>query len=110
VGVDGKIRHIFPNDYSISNMIKGNKKYEIPGEEIGSGFRFYIKPPYGKERIYAFASISRIELEQLRKLDTLDDVLNFLKGESSKSLSRAVGVEPVGFAHDWCIFTSVEKK
>lgn len=125
ITVDGKVRLIFPNDYQTDNSIKGGKVYRIPDETLGHRFRFYINPPFGKERIYAFASTWPLDefVEEIREqngqVGSVKDMVETLEKNSSKSIAEAKGIgvapleissdsgNPLRFAHDWCILTSV---
>ena len=57
---DGRVQVIFPNSYSQSNYIEGEKEYRIPGEIYP--FVFRIGPPAGWEILYAVITDQRLEL------------------------------------------------
>ena len=125
IPVDNKVRLIFPNDYQVDNLVKGGQVYQIPDEAIGHGFRFPIQRPFGKERLYAFASTWPLDdfVRAIRsrngEIGSVSDMTKALEENSDNIMTKAIGVEPlqstadlldppVEFAHDWCIFVSRE--
>lgn len=124
IPVDGQVRLIFPNEYQTDNYIKGGEVLQVPDAESGHPFKFYINPPYGKERLYAFASTWPLDdfIQTIRgdkQIGSVRDMIQALELNSSKSIDMAkgIGVKPLEaipnsdaspkFAHDWSIFTSV---
>ena len=121
IPVNGEVRLIFPNDYQTNSLVKGREVHRIPDVDLGHRFRFYINAPFGKERLYAFASTWPLDefTEVIRKQNgQVGSVKDMVKG--LEETVKGFGVKPSGppldseiplkFAHDWCITTSVEGK
>lgn len=123
IPVDNQVRLIFPNEYQTDNLVRGGELYHIPDEDFGHEFRFPIEPPFGKERLYAFASTWSLDdfVQEIRersgKIGSVSDMARGLQDSSHKIITKAVGVEALRsktdlydpspqFAHDWCIFVS----
>ncbi|MFC1716390.1 DUF4384 domain-containing protein [Candidatus Poribacteria bacterium] len=124
IPVAGPVRLIFPNDQHSESFIKGNKKYWIPDKGLGHDFAFYIDPPFGRDRLYAFASTWHLNdfIQEIRKrngeVGSIKDMVKGLEKSSTKSIEeqrKGIGVAPahpdsgppLKYAHDWLIFTSV---
>ncbi|MBD3183413.1 DUF4384 domain-containing protein [Candidatus Poribacteria bacterium] len=117
INSEGHVARIFPNIYHSSNLVKGGRTYIIPDENSGHDFEFFIEPPLGMDRVYAFA-VERLfsDHEQEDLIRNFFDKLNInISGVTTKGLTeelklmpKSIGLRPISlkFAHSWCLFTS----
>ena len=60
VDSEGNITKLFPNQWQRANRIRGGRWYFFPPDE--AGFRFYAKPPAGRDVLIAIATAKPVEL------------------------------------------------
>jgi len=89
INSQGEISLIFPNRFHQDNFVKGGRTYQIPGPDYG--FSFQIEPPVGRERIYAVASTSPMDIFQNDFEQAAFTTLT--RGGGSRSQARGIGVK-----------------
>lgn len=101
----GAVYQILPNELSRrdANRVHAREFKKFPGE--GADFTFRARPPFGSERVWAFAltrpfpELPGSKVGPMRKLEwNMGQVLNYLRG---------LGQQPgVGYGEDVTIFTT----
>jgi len=93
IDVSNKLIQLLPNLYRESNLFKGNKIYNFPGE--GDKFNLKIRPPLGREKIVVYASTSPLGDIQVKPLQ--NDLLAIQQTEEETSvLSRSIAIHAWG--------------
>lgn len=78
IGPTGDITHIFPNEYSSDNHVKGGKQYTFPDKD--APFEWILQEPAGTETIKVIATKIPVDIAQ------------FLDEQVSKAKTRNIGV------------------
>ncbi len=89
----GDIIQLLPNDFRKTNFFKGGQLYSIPDK--GDRFDLKVSPPYGEDKIIAYASeapLGNVELEPVgqglnRYAGDVDSFATMTRGISVNSLS-----------------------
>lgn len=96
VDLSNTVTFLLPNEYCQDNFIEGGVLHRIPDESI---YRFPIKAPYGKDRIYAFASKTKLGIDF--------DFEKYMY-KSINANTRSVGVERVVSRSDFMASELIE--
>lgn len=97
----GEVVMLVPNIYDKRNRIEGGRVYKIP-DDIGTGYKFVITPPFGTDVIKVFVSEREMDIEEV--LRAMRGSRFILDSEASKEFlsevrerfvtERGIGVIP----------------
>ncbi len=93
IDVNGNIKIIFPNIYSVNNEIYANKTNEFPNKQMN--FDFILTEPYGIEYLFVLASNTQfLDVKKIIQSNSFFNLGNIHETDISSNGARGLSIEP----------------